>query len=78
MQASNSLSLFCVHRDIHSDYVLTLHMRHLRRLDAIGAVGIARCFTFGGRFNRMLHDPSVPPRTVLTKEAYMAGAAQVG
>lgn len=50
---------------------------HPHRLDAIGAVGIARCFTFGGRFNRTLHDPSVPPRTNgLTKEAYILGAAK--
>uniref|UniRef100_A0A7S3QVN3 HD/PDEase domain-containing protein n=1 Tax=Dunaliella tertiolecta TaxID=3047 RepID=A0A7S3QVN3_DUNTE len=42
------------------------------RLDAIGAIGIARCFTFGGRFNRKLYDPQVPPRLDLTKEQYMA------
>lgn len=41
------------------------------RLDAIGAVGIARCLTFGGRFNRTLYDPAVPPRVGLTKEQYM-------
>jgi hypothetical protein len=36
------------------------------RFDAIGAIGIARCFTFGGAFKRVLHDPSVPPRANLT------------
>jgi len=47
-----------------------------RRLDAIGAIGIARCFTFGGRFSRVLYDPEVAPREGLTKEQYMQGSHQ--
>lgn len=31
------------------------------RLEAIGAIGVARCFTYGGAKHRPLHDPAVPP-----------------
>ncbi|CAK0784321.1 hypothetical protein CVIRNUC_007525 [Coccomyxa viridis] len=40
------------------------------RLDAIGAIGIARCFTYGGYFKRVLHDPDIAPRTRLDKQQY--------
>eukprot|EP00744_Colponema_vietnamica_P013508 GILI01018922.1.p1 GENE.GILI01018922.1~~GILI01018922.1.p1 ORF type:complete len:218 (+),score=27.54 GILI01018922.1:74-727(+) len=43
------------------------------RLDAIGAIGIARCLTYGGSKKRPLYDPSRPPRENISKEEYMEG-----
>jgi uncharacterized protein len=40
------------------------------RLDAIGAIGIARTFNYGGFKNRPLYDPEIAPNLNQTKEAY--------
>lgn len=41
------------------------------RLDAIGAVGIARTFAFGGKFGNSIYDPSIPPSTFASAEEYV-------
>ncbi len=45
------------------------------RLDAIGAIGIARAFTFGGFKNRELYNPNIPPVTFQDKESYKNSSA---
>ena len=45
------------------------------RLDAIGAVGIARAFAYGGHKGRPLHDPAVPPVAHDSFAAYQQSTA---
>ncbi|MBN8640778.1 MAG: HD domain-containing protein [Flavobacteriales bacterium] len=40
------------------------------RLDALGAIGIARTFNYGGFKNRQLYNPAIAPKLNMTKEEY--------
>lgn len=41
------------------------------RIDALGAIGIARTFAYGGSHNRTIYDPNIPPNITMNKNEYL-------
>ncbi|MGL1934020.1 MAG: HD domain-containing protein [Fibrobacterales bacterium] len=56
--------------------VQTFHSKELDvvqdadRLDALGAIGISRAFSYGGHKGREIYNPDIPPQIYATKEEY--------
>lgn len=47
------------------------------RLDALGAIGIARAFMYGGAHGSKMYDPELPPRQSLDATSYRQGESTV-